>query len=401
MPKFAYTALAADGSSVTGTHAADTLAQVREHLDGRDLHLVEATEKKSVLQYEITTEKVKKVELMHFSRQLAVFVKAGIPILDGLQAIAEETTSKVLRRVLEGMLADLRGGLPFADAAAAHPEAFPTFYVSVLRSAELTGELDTVLDQLAEYIERDLDARRKVTSALVYPGIILGMAIVVVVVMTMFVLPRFEDFFTELDAELPLATRMLLAVTHFMSSWGWLLGVVVVGLVVLLAGWFRTEGGKNVRDRVLLRIPALGDVIRHSILERACRVLASMVSAGVPLPEALRVTGEVTGNRVYRKGLAQVREAMMRGDGLARPLAATGLFPSAARQMFRVGEETGTLDQQLATAADFLDRELEYKLKKFTALFEPIIIVFMGVVVGFVAIAMVSAMYGVFNQVEI
>jgi type IV pilus assembly protein PilC len=401
MPKFAYTALAPDGSSVTGVQSAETLAEVRTVLDERDLHLLEAKEKRSVLQYEITKEKVKKVELMHFSRQLAVFVRAGIPILDGLQAIGEESTSKVLRRVLEEIITDLTGGLPFADAAAAHPEAFPDFYISVLRSAELTGNLDEVLEQLAEYIERDIDARKKVTSALVYPAIVLVMAIVVVLVMTIFVLPRFEDFFASLDAELPLATRMLLGVTHFVGTWGWLVALIlVVGTAGLLL-YFRTPRGKRVRDRAVLQVPALGEVIRYAILERTCRVLASMVSAGVPLPEALRVTGEVTSNTVYREGVADVREAMIRGDGLARPLAETGLFPGAARQMFRVGEETGTLDAQLRTAAGYFDRELEYKLKRFTALFEPAIIVFMGVVVGFVAIAMVSAMYGVYNQVEL
>ena len=400
MPKFAYTAIAADGTSIRGTEVAPSVGAARGALTGRDLHPIEVREKQSILQFEITKEKVKRVELMHFSRQLAVFVKAGIPIIDGLEAIAEETPSKVLRRVLDDMVEGLKGGTPFADAAAAHPEAFPDFYVSVLRSAELTGNLDAVLSQLSEYIERDLDARRKVTSALVYPGIILGMACVVTVVLTVFVLPRFSDFFDSLDAELPMSTKILLSISGFAGSWGWLVGLSIVALVALLALGKRTARGKRIFDATLLRIPGLGDVIRHAILERFCRVLASRVTAGVPLPEALRVTAEVSGNATYKEGIAGAREAMLRGEGLARPLAATGLFPGAARQMFRVGEETGTLDDQLRTAAGYFDRELEYKLKRFTALFEPAVIVLMGLVVGFVAIAMVQAMYGIFNQVQ-
>jgi type IV pilus assembly protein PilC len=218
------------------------------------------------------------------------------------------------------------------------------------------------------------------------------------VVLTVFVLPKFETFFDSLDANLPLATRMLLAVSDFMGSWGWLVGTVVAVVVLGLFLFTRTAPGRDWRDRTLLRLPGFGSVLNHAILERFCRVLASMVSAGVPLPDALAVTGDVTNNAVYRKGIGEAREAMLRGEGLAGPLADTELFPGAARQMFRVGEDTGTLDTQLEVAAKYYDRELDFKIKRFTAMFEPAVIIFMGVIVGFVAIAMVSAMYGIFNQ---
>ena len=227
------------------------------------------------------------------------------------------------------------------------PQAFPSFYVSVLRSAELTGNLDVVLDQLAEYIERDVDARQKVTSALAYPAVIFVMAIVTAAVLTIFVIPKFETFFDSLDAELPAITRALLAVSGFMGDYGLFMAVGLVAFVALLALSYRTTRGKAIYDRVLLRMPGLGPVLQEAILERFCRVLASMVSAGVPLPDALAVTADVTNNDVYRRGLVTAREAMLRGEGLAQPLAATNLFPGAARQMFRVGEETGTLDTQL------------------------------------------------------
>jgi type IV pilus assembly protein PilC len=400
VPKYTYSALAADGSTVTGLESADNTRALHEELLQRDLHPVEIREKRSIWQFEITKERVKKRDLMHFSRQLAVFVKAGIPILEGLEAISEEAASKALRRTLDDLGTKLRGGARFADAAAEHPEMFPSYYVSVLRSAELTGNLDGVLVQLAEYIERDMDTRKKVSSALFYPAIILGLGVVVVIIMMTFVLPRLTDFFDSFDAELPLSTRILIAVANLSGEWG----LLVAGVLVLLLGgfmlWTRTSRGRTVYDRMLLRIPGLGDVVRHAIIERFCRVLSNMVSAGVPIPDALAVTGDVTNNRVFRDRLAIAREAMVRGEGLARPLAETGLFPGAARQMFRVGEVTGTLDQQLETAARYFDRELEFKLKRFTSMFEPAVIVVIGLGVGFVAVAMVSAIYGVYNQVE-
>ncbi len=298
------------------------------------------------------------------------------------------------------MIDDIRAGDTFAAAAKSHPEAFPNFYVGILESAELTGNLDTVLNQLAEYIERDVEARSMLTSAMVYPGVVLGMALVTVVVLAAFVLPRFEVFFKQLKAKLPLPTRMLLACSGFVSHyWYGIAGViltVVVGFVVLR----RSKGGKAFLDSLILKLPVAGDLVQAAVLERVCRVLSSMVRAGVDLPEAMSVTSDAANNAVYRRGLEKIREEMMEGQGLAAPLARTGLFPGAAKQMFRVGEETGTLDTQLETAAVYYNRELAVKVKRFTSLFEPAVIVMVGAVVGFVAVALISAMYGIYNQVK-
>jgi type IV pilus assembly protein PilC len=367
----------------------------------RELAPAPPKERKSILQFEITRKTVPRKELMHFSRQMAVFLRAGIPVLDGLEVIAEDMGDKTLQKALVDMAEALRSGATFSDSAARHPEAFPPFYLGILRSAELTGNLDTVLDQLSEYIERDLEARRKITSAMVYPGIVLAMSMVTVVVLTAFVLPRFEDFFSSLDAKLPITTRILLNASHFLTTWWFLFAGVGVASAVFVAVSLKSDKGRAARDRLLLRLPIVGDLTRHAILERFCRILSSMVGAGVPLPDAMTVTGVATNNVVYQRGIDDARLAMIRGEGLAKPLAETGLFPAAARQMFRVGEETGTLDQQLQTAAVYFDRELDYKLKRFTNLFEPAVILMMGVVVGFVAIALVSAMYGIFSQVQV
>src|SRR5436190_588057 len=317
MAKYQFTALALDGTRVVGVEDAPSLRDVHSLLSERELVPIKVAAKKSIFQYEITKKKVKPRELMHFSRQLGVFIKAGIPIV----------------------------------------------------------------------------------SALVYPGIVLALGAVVVTILTVFVLPQFEDFFKGFNAKLPLATRMLLSFTRFMTSWG-LLIVLGVGVFLVGAGmYFRSSGGKPKRDALLLKIPVLGDLISLAIVERFCRILSSMLTAGVPVPEALAVTGDATNNAVFQEKLTIAREAMIRGEGLAAPLNATELFPTSARQMFRVGEDTGTLDQQMHTAAVYFDRELDYKIKRFTTLFEPAVIIFIGIVVGFVAIALVSAMYGIYRQV--
>ena len=356
---------------------------------------------KKIANLEITPQRIKRRELMHFSRQMSVFITAGIPILEALNAITEEMGNKHFKEVLHEMATDLQAGSTFAQAADKHRRVFPEYYRGILHSAELTGNLDAALSQLSDYIERDIEARRKVTSALLYPAIILVMAVVVVVVLAVYVLPKFETFFDSLDANLPLATRILLHVTHFIREWWWAMaaGVLVLLALMILAG--RTPRGAAFRDRLLLRIPAVGEVIRHALLERFCRIFSGMVVAGVPIPEALAVTTSSMSNAVFREGLTGAREEMMRGDGLARPLARTGLFPASARQMFMVGETTGTLDSQLETAATYFDRELDYKIKRLTTLFEPAVLIFVGVIVGFVAIALVSAMYGVYRQVKV
>jgi len=352
----------------------------------------------AMMQFELTKAKVKRKDLMHFSRQMAVFIRAGIPILDALDAITEEMGSKRLKEVLDEIKTDLRGGSTFADAVDRHPDVFPAYYRGILRSAELTGHLDTVLMQLSDYIERDLEARQKVTSALVYPAVVLVMSIVVVAVLTVWVLPRFEKFFKSLHAKLPLATRILLDVAHFVHVWVWVIVGVLVAIPVLVALALRTERGQIIKDKLFLKLPVFGDVVQHVILERFCRMLSSMVHSGVPLDNALRVTTEGVSNHVYEVGLDAARQEMLRGEGLAAPLARTGLFPASARQMFLVGERSGTMDEQLETAADYFGRELDYKIKRLTSLFEPAVLLFMGLIVGFVAIALVSAMYGIFRS---
>lgn len=354
----------------------------------------------SFLQIELFGSRVKREEIMHFSRQLGAFIQAGLPLVEAVRVLGEEASNKVLRQMMGEIEEGLRRGERLSDCLDRYPKVFPAFYRGILRSAELTGRLDGMLGQLARYLERDLDARRRIKSALVYPAAIAVMSLFTIVVLAVFVLPRFKVFFASLHSQLPLPTRILLGITDFFAEWWWAVGVGLLGAVLIVSLVLRTENGRYARDRLLISVPLMGDAVRFALVERFCRVLSSMAGAGVSLPEALRVATESVRNLVFMRNLNKVGEAMLRGEGLAQPLAATGLFPATAARMIRVGEETGTLDHQLEVISKFYESELDYKLKRLTSLFEPAVIIIMGAIVGFVAVALISAMYGVFGGMD-
>ena len=398
--KYHYEAYNPEGQRINGVESAISSGAVHLALLEKGFQPIEVTEKKSILQFELTKKKVPRKDVMNFTRQLAVFIRSGIPIMEALEVIVEETPNKLLNVILKQMIDDLRAGDTFAAAAVVHPEAFPSFYVGILESAELTGNLDGVLNQLADYIERDMKARGRISAALVYPLVVCAMSVVTVIVLGAFVLPRIVVFFKSLHAKLPLPTRMLLNASGFASKWWYVIFAIIIALVASFISLRRSPSGRARLDAILLKLPVVGDLTQTAILERVCRILSSMLRAGVDLPRSMTITAESSNNSVYRDALLGIRDEMMEGQGLAGPIARSGLFPGAARQMFRVGEETGSLDQQLEVAATYYNRELETKLERATALFEPAVIIMMGVVVGFVAVALISAMYGIYSQVK-
>ena len=398
MPKFAYAAIDQTGNPVEGVTKADTVGAARSILVSQDLFPTKIEERRGMLDFEITKEKVKKKELMNFTRQLAVFVKAGIPITDALVTIGDETDDVALRRALSNLVDDLRNGGLFSTATAAHPEVFPEYYVGIVQSAELSGQLDTALESLSEYLEREIDTRGKVVSALSYPLVVMVMAFGTVLLLAGYVLPQFKPLFEELGAELPLPTRMMLFFSRFFTDLWFITAAVAIVFISVLMFLFKHPTGVLWKQRMVLKIPVISGIVEYSLLERFCRILGAMVKAGVPLPEGLKTTTDATSNIVFKERLEVARAQMLEGKGFSQPLIDTELFPGAAKQMFKVGEETGTLDTQLEVASLYFDRELESRIKRFTTMFEPLMIVGVGVMVGFVAVALVSAMYGVLNS---
>ena len=288
-----------------------------------------------------------------------------------------------------------------SNAAAQHPQVFPELLHRHPRSAELTGQLDETLDSLAEYLEREIETRAKVVAALAYPMVVMVLAVFTVLILAGYVLPQFKPLFEELDADLPLPTRMMLFFARFFTDL-WYIPAIFVSMFSA-RGLLDVQAPERQRaqgQRLVLKIPIIKGIVEYAILERFCRILGAMLKAGVPLPTAMKTTTEATSNIVYRERLEIARQQMLEGGGFTSRWIDTELFPGAAKQMFKVGEETGTLDQQLEVASIYFDRELESRIKTFTTMFEPIMIVFVGVIVGFVAIALVSAMYGVLGGVK-
>lgn len=400
MAIYKYTAVTPEGQQIKDTIEGVSLASAENELLRLNLDVQSIKERKGFAQIEISPERVPRQEVMHFSRQIAAFVRTGIPIIDAVRVVEEGVGNKRFKLILEEIREQLEAGVPFSEALAPHATVFPPYYLGILRSAELTGQLDTVLDQLAVYIERDMEARSKVKSAMTYPAVVMVLSIVTVFIMAVWVLPKFVGFFEEMGTELPLPTRMLIGFAGFMGDWWWAI-FLVLGMIVGTFLYLRsTESGRRFLHDKYLKMPVIGPIVQYAVVERFSRIIGAMMRSGVPLPEAMAAAIESSNNQVFIDRLRTARDEMLEGDGVAGPLDRTELFPPAAVQMYRVGEETGTLDQQMESAANYYSREMEYKLKRLTDLFEPAVIVFMGLVVGFVAVALISAMYGGLQGME-
>jgi len=338
--------------------------------------------------------------IMTFSQQMSSFIEAGIPIVEALEIAREETSSEPMKKVIDDIRDSIERGSSFTDAVAAQGAVFPAFYRAMLRSADYTGNLDVVLSQAAGYLERDIRARAQVKSALTYPLVVVFVAFIAIIAMSIFVLPRFSTLYRNVGAKLPLPTRMLLGITDFFTGFWW---AIVLGLMVLgVAGYLLVGGNRRKvqRDLVIQRLPIFGPLIRLISVERFCRMLAALTQAGVPIPEGIGVAADSTNNTIFASKIDEVREALLRGASLSDPLRDSGLFPNTAQQMINIGERTGALSVQLSKAANYYEREVSNRIKRATDLFEPLVILVIGLVVGFVAVAQVSAMYSVFSQIR-
>ena len=343
---------------------------------------------------------VKRAELAIFSRQLATFIGAGVSLTQAIAVLAQEARSRKMRDVLASIQRDLARGSSVADALGRFPEVFTPLYLNLVRAAELTGTLDTVLRRLDVHLTREDKASKEIRAAMTYPVLVLFMAAGSVVVMVGFVLPRFAELFAEFNAELPFTTQLLLAVATLVKDHGLsMLAGLVLAIVAFVASQF-TERGKRVRDAVVLRTPVVGTLARYSAIARFCRTLATMLEAGVPLALSFDIVLGSISNRILRRKVDPVKALMMSGEGFAGPLGATGVFPPTVVQMVRVGEETGSLDRFLGESAQFYETELEYKLQGAIQLLEPALMLSVGGVIGFVAISMVSAIYALTGSLK-
>jgi len=332
--------------------------------------------------------KVKDKEMAIFTRQFSTMIDAGLPLVQCLNILAEQSESKNLRDVTGRVARSVEQGSTLADSLRRHPRTFDDLFTNMVEVGESGGILDVVFQRLAAYIEKAAALKRKVKGAMIYPASIMGVAALVVIFMLTFVIPTFTKMFKDLGADLPLPTQVVVWLSEFVRTYILLIIAAVVGCVFAIRAYYRTEKGQGTIDALLLKVPVMGTLIRKVAVARFTRTLGTLVSSGVPILEGLRITARTAGNKVVEKAVLQCRAAVTAGKTLAEPLKASGVFPPMVIQMISVGEQTGALDAMLSKIADFYDDEVDVAVSSMTALLEPIMIVVLGVLIGGLVVAM-------------
>jgi type IV pilus assembly protein PilC len=338
--------------------------------------------------------RVKTGEMTTFSRQLALLLESGVGIIQALELLQNQSTDTALRRVLMAVINDIRGGKSLSLALAQHPQVFSKLFCKMIGVGEQTGSLETVLRSLATYTERQSASTAKIKQAMMYPAVVFCLAIGVGALMILFLLPPLIDMFSALGGQLPLPTRILLAMMGFLQNYGVFLfvGLLALGIVGFLYG--RTPNGRYNRDSIMLRLPVLGRLNLVTELARACRSLAVLFRAGLPIPEVMTLTIQATGNRVVARALREVEQDMLRGQGMAKPMSKNPVFLPMMVAMTKVGEETGNLDESLVLVADNFEIEADRRTQALLSMIEPAMTIAMGLGVGFLALSVFMPIYG-------
>lgn len=345
-------------------------------------------------------KKVNDQALTVFSRQFATMINAGLAMVRCLDILAEQTEDKKLQEVLIQVRKDVEGGSPLSTSLGKHPDVFSSLYVNMVKSGEMGGVLDEVLERLAGFLESDYNLRKKVKSALTYPVVILVMAIGIVIFLVTYILPTFVTLFEGMNLVLPAPTRILMWITKALGN-PWILGGLIVGTIlvaIILNRYVQTSVGRKQYDLIKLNAPVFGLLTKKVAISRFCRTLGTLLSSGVPIMQALEIVGKASGNEVIAQTVTKVRDSIREGESIAAPLGSSGMFPPMVTQMVAVGEETGNLDAMLSKIADFYDTEVEYMLASLTSMLEPIMIVGMGGIVGFIVISVFLPLYQVIGQ---
>lgn len=338
-------------------------------------------------------------DLAIFTRQFATMINAGLPLVQCLDILSRQLEKQLFRDITKKVMSDIEGGQTLCDSFRKHPKAFDELYVNMVNAGEAGGILDTILIRLAEYIEKIEALKRKVKSAMMYPAVVFTVAIGATLFMLMFIIPTFAKMFQDFGAELPLPTKIVLGASNGIRDWWWLGLAIVVGLAFALKKYYGTDKGHHVIDGLMLKVPVLGDVLRKGSVARFTRTLGTLVSSGVPILDGLEITANTAGNVIVKDAIMDARASIREGDTISNPLRQSGVFPPMVVQMITVGEETGALDEMLTKIADFYDDEVDTAVESLTSVIEPIMIVFMGAVVGGMVVAMYLPIFRMVNVI--
>ncbi len=407
MPKYIFRAKTPTGKEISDVVEASSQTEVVEKLRSLKYFVIEVKEQKESFFKNILTNipflkrKVKSTELTIFSRQLATLVSSGVQLVQGLSILEEQFESPTFRKIIRAVRSDIEAGVSISEALSKHPDVFSELYIGMVHAGEVGGILDQVLDRLATYLESTEALKSKIKSAMMYPIIVSVVAVAAAIIMLTVVVPRFAALFAEIGAKLPAPTLMLVNLSNFLKKWIWLFILIGVTIVVIFRRTYKTNYKFALKvDSMLLNAPIFGDVVKKTAVGRFTRTLSTLIHAGVPILQALETVAKTAGNKLIEKTILEAREAIREGERIAEPLKKSGVFPPMVIQMIAVGEETGALDAMLAKIADFYDREVADAVNGLAGMIEPLIIVFLAVVVGGMVVAMYLPMFEITSKIS-
>jgi type IV pilus assembly protein PilC len=398
MPSFQYTARDAKGDLKTGSLEAANRDEVMTQLRRQRMNVVKVVEQAKAKQK--TGGAITMRDIVIFTRQFSTMINSGLPLVQALDILSKQSESPALAAVTRQVVFDVESGHTVADALAKHPKAFTDLYVNMVAAGEAGGILDTILMRLATFMEKNDALVRKVKGAMIYPGVIMSVAGGAILILLIFVIPVFQSMFDSVGLALPLPTRVVVGMSKFLTGYWWAVFGFIGGAYFGIKKWYQTPDGKLRLDRLMLQAPILGDVLRKSAVSRFTRTLGTLISSGVSILDGLEITAKTAGNRVISDAIMASRASIAGGDTISAPLARSNVFPPMVISMIAVGEQTGGLDEMLSKIADFYDEEVDTAVSNLLSLLEPVMIVFLGVVVGGMVVAMYLPIFDMINTVQ-
>jgi type IV pilus assembly protein PilC len=399
MPTYVFKGRNKLNETVVGERVADNRDSLRQLLRKEQVTLTSVKEKGREIGIPKlgTRKKVKSKSLSIFTRQFSVMIDAGLPLVQCLEILGQQQDNKFFQQTLLQVRQDVEEGSTLAGAMARHPKVFDNLYTNMVEAGEAGGILDLILQRLSTFIEKIVKLKRDVISALIYPVAVIGMAVAAIAVIMVVVIPQFQQIFLGLlgpGEQLPLPTRIVVGISDFLASWGGLaILIALIGTVVGIKFYYKTPGGRKVIDRIMLKLPVLGDIMRKVSVARFSRTLSTLLSSGVPILQSLDITAKTSGNMIIEEAILKVRAGVERGESFVEPLKATNVFPHMVAQMIGIGEQTGALDSMLGKIADFYEEEVDAAIANLLTLMEPLLIGFLGVSIGSIVIAMYMPLF--------
>ncbi len=401
MPVYTFRGTNRQGAAVTGERQAQSKTELASMLRREQINVSKVSEKGKEFAFPTFGAGVSSKELAVFTRQFSVMIDAGLPLVQCLEILANQQENKTFQKILTGVRASVEGGQTLASSLKQYDKVFDALYYNMVDAGETGGILDTILQRLSTYIEKNVKLKRAVKSAMIYPTAVIGIAALVITLLLWKVVPVFVTLFNGLGAELPLPTRIVIGLSQFVGSiYGFLIVFVFAGIVVGLKVWYGTPQGRMAIDTLILKLPIIGMLMRKIAVARFTRTLGTLISSGVPILEGLDITARTSGNAVVERAILQTRKAVEAGRSLVDPLKESDVFPGMVTQMIGVGEQTGAMDAMLQKIADFYEEEVDASVKDMLTLLEPVMILFLGVVVGGIVISLYLPLFSLIAKLS-